>query len=91
LQFESLYALWLAAMIIETDVNSKMRVVMNINLKQMFKYLLAGEESRPGFTDYWNVVFLPGVSPTARFWLGKLKVLLCLGAAIGVSDLLTRV
>ena len=61
------------------------------NLKQMFKYLLAGEESRPGFTDYWNVVFLPGISPTARFCLGKLKVLICLGTAIGVTNLLTLV
>jgi hypothetical protein len=72
-------------------MNNEMRVLMTYDLKQMFKYLLAGEESRPGFTDYWNVVFLPGISPTARFWLGKLKVLLCLGAAIGVSDLLTLV
>jgi hypothetical protein len=66
-------------------------MVMTVNPKQMLHYLLAGEESRPGFTDYWNVVFLPDISPTTRFWLVKLKVLLCLGVAIGVSYLLTLV
>ena len=61
---------------------------MAVNLKQMLQYLLAGEESRLGFTNYWSVVFLPGISPTAMFWLAKLKVLLCLGFAIGASNLL---
>jgi hypothetical protein len=61
---------------------------MTVNLKQILQYLLAGEESRPGFTEYWNVVFLPSFSPAVRFWLANLKVLLCLGIAISLSYLL---
>ena len=75
----------------ETDSNSKMRVAMDVSPKQTLQYFLAGEESRPGFTDYWNVVFLPGLSPAARYWLAKLKVLLCIGFAIGLSNLLALV
>lgn len=61
---------------------------MTVNLKRILQYLLAGEESRPGFTDYWNVVFLPSFSSPVRFWLANLKVLLCLGIAISLSYVL---
>lgn len=64
---------------------------MTVNPKQILHYLLAGEESRPGFADYWNVVFLPSFSHAARFWLANLKVLFCLGIAISLSYLLALV
>ena len=61
---------------------------MTVNLKQILQYLLAGEESRFGFTDYWNVIFLPSFSSAVRLWLAILKVLLCLGIAVSLSYLL---
>ena len=62
---------------------------MAVNPKKTLQYLLAGEESRPGFTNYWGAVFLPNISSSERFWLAKVKVLFCVVAAFGVSFLMT--
>ncbi|THB78474.1 MAG: hypothetical protein D3926_12940 [Desulfobacteraceae bacterium] len=43
------------------------------------RYLLAGEESRNNRSDYWNSVYLAGMSPLNRSCLILFKVLFLLG------------
>ena len=63
---------------------------MTESWRMIVRYLISGEESRLGMGDYWNHVFLPGMSPSKRKLLEMLKILLmivfafCAPAAIAL-------
>jgi hypothetical protein len=68
---------------------------MTKSWRKIVLYLISGEEPRPGMEDYWNQVFLAGMTPFKRKLLERLEILLvivivvCFKAATCIIKLLT--
>lgn len=56
----------------------------------VIRYLVSAEESRIGRTDYWNSVFLAGMTPVNRTCLEISKVLFLTTLPICIMIALTR-
>lgn len=63
---------------------------MSKDILLILRYLVAGEESRIGRTDYWNSVFLAAQTPFNRIFLGFLKVSFILTLCTSLMALLDQ-
>jgi hypothetical protein len=54
------------------------------------RYLIAGEESRPGRKDYWNHIFLSEKAPLKKKRLEAVKILLVIAFSFCMMVAMTR-